>query len=326
MDFKKYKVGVLGCANVAERRVIPSIQAISRLELVAVASRSTQKADNFAMKFNCKAVYSYDDLLTDSSIDIVYIPLPTGLHYEWAIKAMKAGKHILVEKSLGANLEEVEEMLAVSKENKVCIWEDFMFMFHSQHQFVKQQIADGKLGEIRSMRASFGFPPFPSNDNIRYSKKLGGGALLDAGAYTLRVTQFLFEGKWEVKSAFLKVTDNYEVDIYGGVFLVNETLGVFSEVAFGFDNFYQCNYEIWGSKGKLIAHRAYTPDANLKPLITIELQGEKEQIELPEDNHFVNILNAFCEAVDNNNYALNHKSLREQARLIQDTFKISNYE
>lgn len=327
MDLKHdYRVGVLGCADVAERRVIPAILLVEGLVLKGVASRSPQKADTFAATFNCKPYYSYEELIAAKDIDIVYIPLPTGLHYEWAIKAMKAGKHVLVEKSLGINLQEVEEMVRVSAENKVCLWEDFMFMHHSQHVFVKKQIASGRLGRIRSMKASFGFPPFPSKENIRYSKSLGGGALLDAGAYTIRATQFLFPGKWEVKGAFLEMPDEYEVDIYGGAFLVNQELKMFSEVSFGFDNYYQCNYEIWGSEGKLTAHRAYTPSADFKPVVTIESKEGKEDIELEADNHFVNILKAFLSDISNGDYTGSHNALIEQAKLIQSTFTIASHE
>jgi hypothetical protein len=237
---------------------------------------------------------------------------------------MKAGKHVLVEKSLGINVQEVKEMLVVSEEEKVCIWEDFMFVYHSQHEFVKKQISTGELGDIRCVRASFGFPPFSSKDNIRYNKSLGGGALLDAGAYTLKATQFLFSGKWEIRSSFLKTPEGEEVDIYGGAFLINKEAGIFSEVAFGFDNFYQCSYEIWGSKGKLTAHRAFTPGPNFKPTVTIEKQGEKQDYVLDQDNHFINILIAFCNAIEDEKYLSNHDELMQQATLIQNTFQYAN--
>lgn len=312
---QKLKIGVLGCANIAKKSVIPAILSIPDFELVAVASRTAEKAQEFASLFGCEAVEGYQKLIDKKDIDVIYMPLPTGLHEEWVLKALEADKHILIEKSLAMNYSSAEKMVRKAKEKGLLIMENFMFLYHSQHQIVKQLIAEGKIGKIRCFRSSFGFPPLPS-DNFRYNKKLGGGALLDAAAYTVRASQLFLGNDLNVKAASLSYNEN-GVDIFGGAFLKNKN-GLFSEVAFGFDNFYQCNYEIWGSKGKIIAHRAFTPAPDFKPLITVEQQEEKFDIEVPAENHFINILHEFVKNIKKQNYKPNYDEILNQAKLLQE--------
>ena len=103
---KKISIGVLGCANIAQRYIIPSICESNSFQLVGVASRSEEKADFFASTFNTKAFYNYESLL-ELDLDAVYIPLPNGLHYEWIKKALKKNIHVLVEKSLARRITEL---------------------------------------------------------------------------------------------------------------------------------------------------------------------------------------------------------------------------
>ena len=319
---QKLKIGVLGCANIAKKSVVPAILSISDFELVAVASRTAEKAQEFANLFGCEAVEGYQKLIDKKDIDVIYMPLPTGLHEEWVLKALEADKHILIEKSLAMNYSSAEKMVQKAKEKGLLIMENFMFLYHNQHQIVKQLITENKIGEIQCFRSSFGFPPLPSN-NFRYNKKLGGGALLDAAAYTVRASQLFLGNDLEVKAASLNYNEN-GVDIFGGAFLKSKN-GLFSEVAFGFDNFYQCNYEIWGSKGKITAHRAFTPAPDFKPLITVEeQQGEKFDIEVPAENHFTNILHEFIKGVKEQDYKSKYDEVLNQAKLIQEIRDIAN--
>lgn len=311
----KLRIGVLGCANIAKRSVIPAIKNIADFKLIAIASRTKAKAEEFAQEFNCEAIEGYQNLLDRKDIDVIYMPLPTGLHEEWVIKALEAGKHILIEKSLAMNYGSAHKMVDLARQKGLLIMENFMFLYHSQHQFVRNLINKGEIGELRCFRSSFGFPPLDSN-NFRYNKELGGGALLDAAAYTIRASQlFLGDDIW-VEAATLN-NMNTEVDLFGGAYLKSEN-GLFAEVAFGFDNFYQCNYEIWGSKGKIIAQRAFTPGADFKPTITLEQQGEIFNYEVEEENHFVNILNEFKRCVVESDTETKYEETLNQSRLLQE--------
>jgi len=311
----KLRIGVLGCANIAKRSVIPAIKSISDFELIAIASRTKAKATEFAKEFDCEEIEGYQNLLNRDDIDVIYMPVPTGLHEDWVIKTLEAGKHILIEKSLAMSYDSAHRMVDLARQKGLLIMENFMFLYHKQHEFVKNIIAEGKIGEIRCFRSSFGFPPL-DQANFRYNKELGGGALLDAAAYTIRATQlFLGDDVW-VEAATLNNL-GAEVDLFGGAYL-KASDGMFAEVAFGFDNFYQCNYEIWGSKGKIIAQRAFTPGEKFKPTITLEQQGEIFDYEMDADNHFENILNEFKRCILENEVETKYEEILNQSRLLQE--------
>ena len=308
--------GVLGCANIAISSVIPALIKVSKNDTITVASRNIEKAKKTAKEFGCEYTNSYDDLLSIDSINAIYIPLPTGLHFEWIMKAIEKEKHILVEKSAAICYIEAQQIIELAKNKNVAVVENFQFQHHSQHQHVFDLLKANEIGEIRAFRSSFGFPPFSEDTNIRYDKSLGGGALLDSGAYVLKATSFIMGNGFEVKSSFLNYNDKFNVDWFGGAFLVNKEKNIFSEVAFGFDNFYQCNYEIWGSKGKITVTRAFTAKADFNPNIILEKQGYKEEIELPKDDHFLNMILYFTNIVNNESFEKEWDNLLVQAKLI----------
>jgi predicted dehydrogenase len=308
-----YKVGVLGVANIAVRSLIPTFSQLERFELTYIASRTLAKAKEIADKYHCQAYGLYDELLDNEAIDLVYIPLPTGLHYEWILKALKKGKHVMSEKSLASTYQEVKELTDFAEKNNLFLIENFQFRFHSQHQWVRERLKNNEIGDVRCFRSSFGFPPFPDKNNIRYFKDLGGGALLDAGAYTLKAMQIMLpEYTFTFRSASLYSSSDCEVELWGGVYL-DCPEGIVVELSFGFDNFYQCNYEIWGSKGKITSTRAFTAPVDLEPTILLEKQSFKEEIHLAKDNHFNNILQYVADCLDKKDYKEEYKQNLMQA-------------
>jgi NDP-hexose-3-ketoreductase len=312
----KLRVGILGCANIAIKSLAPAFKNHPSFELIAFAGRDTIKTNETSKKFECEALNSYQLLIDRNDIDLVYIPLPNSLHYEWVMKSLRANKHVLCEKSLGCNYEEVESMVNESRRNNKLLIENFQFRFHSQHQFIKNMIKNGDIGQIRSFRSSFGFPPFLDTQNIRYNSKLGGGALLDAGAYTIKATQFIMGDGFVVKAANLKFSKEMNVDIFGGIYMQNE-LGEFAELSFGFDNFYQCNYEIWGSKGKVIATRAFTASPGFEPIVIIEKQDSIESKKLPADDHFSNLLTHIIKCIEMDDFETENLQNLQQANNIR---------
>ena len=309
------KIGVMGCAKIARRSVIPAILESGVFQLDSVASRTRSKAESLAAEFSCEAVEGYEALL-QRDIDAVYMPLPTGLHEEWVMKALEAGKHVLAEKSLAMNGESAQRMVDRAREGNLLLMENFMFLYHSQHQFVKNVLAGGGIGEIRTFRSSFGFPPLEKG-NFRYDAPLGGGALLDAAAYTLRAACFLLGDGLEVSAASMGCDESIGVDIFGGAF-VQGSGSRHAELAWGFDNVYQCNYEIWGSEGLLTAHRAFTPGPGFSPLVTIQRHREVERHELEADNHFVGLLTEFARCVADGDCAPKWEELLVQSRMLDE--------
>jgi predicted dehydrogenase len=313
---EKLRIGVMGCANIALRSVIPALISIPRFQLVAVASRTQQNANKFAQTFGCEAIVGYKNLVARNDLDAIYMPLPTGLHQEWVLKCLKDGKHVLAEKSMASDFGSAKLMVEKARKNNLLLMENYMFQFHSQHEFVFSLLNNDEIGEIRIFRSSFGFPPLDEN-NFRYNEQIGGGALLDAAGYPVKASQLFLGERLRVKAADLHVDKTKKVNIYGSAYLSNEK-NVVSEIAFGFDHYYQCNYEIWGSKGKITVDRAFTPPPGFKPRILLEKQDLRQEFHVKPDNHFVNILKEFHRAIDQQDHEKHLKEILTQSRLLSE--------
>jgi predicted dehydrogenase len=318
---KKVNIGVMGCAAIAQRSMIPAIIKTEGWNLTAVASRSLEKAQQFAGEFGCEAVEGYQALLDRDDIDAIYMPLPTGLHHEWIMKSLKAGKHVLAEKSIAATYDSACEMIDLARKKKLVVMEDFMFQYHSQHQFVFDLLQKGEIGEVRIFRADFAFPPLPKG-NFRYDEQVGGGALLDAAGYTVRAVQFVMGDDFEVKAANLKMDSASGCNIYGGAFMDNGK-GISAQIAFGFDHYYQAGYQIWGSKGKITAERAFTPKADFSPTIIVEKQGERHEYQMRPDNHFLGSIAEFHRAISQGDHEKHYRQVLSQSKALDDIRKLS---
>jgi NDP-hexose-3-ketoreductase len=317
---RKISVGVLGTANVAVRSVIPAIMKLkNNFILAGFASRTKEKLTEFCSIFNTTAYGSYDELIEDQTIEAVYIPLPNSLHAEWIEKALLNGKHVIVEKSLGCSLEEVTRLTDLARALNLVLFENFQFRFHPQTALIQNLLNRNTIGELRCLRASFGFPPFSDKENIRYQADLGGGALLDAGAYTTKVSQLFLGLNLRVKSSTLVAPSNSGVDIWGGAYLQDENTGKFAELAFGFDHFYQCGIEVWGSLGKLKTNRLFTAPSDLAPVINVETIAGEQIIKAEPANHFELMLLHFYNLITtDSNPEEEHLQNIDQARLLQE--------
>lgn len=315
---EQIRIGILGCADIARRSTLPALNTLNSKYIIAgIASRDINKARELSGKFNVKYSYDYDSLLDKSLIDMVYIPLPNSLHYEWIMKAIDCGIHVLVEKSLACSFNHVQEIIEKARDKNLAVIENFQFRFHPQMDYIINILKNGEIGELHSIRSSFGFPLFADKNNIRYSKELGGGALLDAGAYPVKITQMLMGNNVLVNAAKLYYDTKLGIDLWGGAFLSSTRSSLFSEIAFGFDNYYQCNLELWGSKGKITADRIFTAPPELQPSITIENESGKKCELIPASNHFINMLEYVYDLIRHGDFNEEYNQNLNQAKLIE---------
>jgi predicted dehydrogenase len=185
------RLGILGCANIA-KQFARDVNGSPLVSIQAVASRDLAKAQAFAQSFDITRAHgSYEALLADSALDAIYIPLPNSLHAEWAIRAMQAGKHVLCEKPLALNLAEVTRMFEVARQHGVMLLESYPYWFQPQTRDLLASLSHDKIGEVRSVQASFGFTVGNTDTNIRMKPDLGGGALLDAGSYPISLIRLV---------------------------------------------------------------------------------------------------------------------------------------
>ncbi len=188
----KLRFGILGTAKIA-RSVVPHLVASEMAEVVAVASRSLPKAEQFAAEFGIPHAFGdYETLLQNDSIDAVYIPLPPSMHCEWTIKAAVDGKHVLCEKPLGVQSDEVQQMIKACRDNEVVLLDGTMWYHTARAREMKRLVVDGELGGIRQITSAFTFPGDAlSPDNVRFAAQLGGGSLLDIGWYCVGVSLWM---------------------------------------------------------------------------------------------------------------------------------------
>jgi len=175
--------------------------------------------------------------------------------------------------------------------------ESFQFRFHNQMGEISDIINNKSLGEIKFIRSSFCFPPFKDIDNIRYNNKLGGGALLDAGAYTIKVSAIILGDETEVIAAIAETDQIRNIDIGGGGLIVKKNGSAYSEISFGFNHFYQCNLEIVFSSGKLTANRIFTAPPGFNSELIIESEGNAKEVKHISDNHFKKLINHFHDLI-----------------------------
>lgn len=313
------KIGILGAADIAYNKFIPAIKKTDDAECVGIASKSAKKLQRFVDDFGIKVYDSYEAILADPDINCVYIPLPPMYHYEWAKKALLAGKHTFLEKPSATDYEKAHELVTLAKSKGLVLQENYMYLFHSQMDEVKKIISSGKLGKIRLLRASFGFPRRPAGD-FRYIKELGGGTMMDNGGYTIRIVSELL-GDVSLVGASLDCNDESGVDIFGAASFVNEE-GTIAQVAFGMDCQYQCSLELWGSLGRLTTNRIFTAPEGFEPVILLETATGKEEIKLSGDDHFVKAIQAFSKATMDKDYATAYAdNLDRQAKLVDEVIK-----
>jgi predicted dehydrogenase len=189
---KKVRWGVLGVANIAIKRVIPSMQAGEYCEIVGIASRDGARAQAAARELGIPKAYgSYEEILADPEIDAVYNPLPNHLHVPWSTRAAASGKHVLCEKPIGLNVREVLELMAVRDRTGVKIGEAFMVQNHPQWLRIVELVRTGRIGQLRSAVGTFSY--FNQRaDNVRNIREYGGGGLLDIGCYPIKTSRMVF--------------------------------------------------------------------------------------------------------------------------------------
>ena len=187
---KALRWGLLGAARI-NRSLIPALRASSRNELAAVASRDAARAAAYAREWGIpRSLGRYEDLLADPEIDVVYNPLPNGLHAEWTIRAARAGKHVLCEKPLAISVEEVDAIARAAREANVVVAEGLMYRHQKLTREVLAMVERGTLGELRVVRGCFTFPLTREGD-VRLDPALGGGCLWDLGVYPISYARMM---------------------------------------------------------------------------------------------------------------------------------------
>lgn len=276
------------------------MRATNSVDLVAIASRTADKAQQFSSNFGIERSYgSYEALLNDPEIDAVHIVLPNSMHVEWTLKALEKGKHVLCEKPFAMPTDDVSMVQTALKslnasrppEKQLQVSEAFMWRYHPQHQLAKQAIAQGVIGEIRVIRAAFTYTANSGGDNIRFNRELGGGSLLDVGCYPVSAVRFYFDEEPKAVTATARFSKEFEVDVEGIVILTFPNGG--ATIDFGFEAPYRADLEIVGSNGRIYIPRAWQPDEQATIFI-----NERAEV-LSPINHYILMFDSISQSLLN---------------------------
>jgi predicted dehydrogenase len=190
MSYEPVRWGILSTAHI-NRLVIPPAQESSKIDLVAVASRNKETADQYARRWQIpRADGSYEALLEDPDVEAIYISLPNSLHVEWTIKALEAGKHVLCEKPFDQRPERVEEAFDVAEREGRLVMEAFMYCHNPQTAKLMELVEGGAIGSLQTIRAAFSYSLYDA-DNVRLRADVEGGALMDVGCYCVNSSRLL---------------------------------------------------------------------------------------------------------------------------------------
>ena len=290
------RFGLIGGSAIAQRAVLPALQAVPGVQVALLASRSETRRGELAARFGVRTTPDYEAVLADPEIDAVYISLPNALHEQWTLRALAAGKHVYCEKPTVLDAAGGERVARLARERRRVFLEGFMFLFHPQHREVRRLIQGGAIGEPLHFDGWFGIPPLDPS-NFRYDPTLGGGVLNDAAGYPIHAARYVFgDEPVDLSGIFYRRTAD-GVD-QRGVATLEFPGGRTAQIALGFGLGYRNAYAVWGTEGMLQLERAFSVPPDYAPTIALrDRGGREERRQLAPANHFVHTVEAFVAAV-----------------------------
>jgi xylose dehydrogenase (NAD/NADP) len=289
--------GVLGATAYISGLLMPAIAHAAGCSLAAVASRPERyvQASAVAAQYEAIAHKNYASLVADPDIDAVYIALPNTDHVEWALQALAAGKHVLVEKPMAMNEDDVLRIECAAARAGRTVMEAFMYRFHPQQQRAADLLAAGVVGELRVVRASFAFAIPTGSGNIRLDSSLGGGATWDVGCYAIDVPQLFFgQAPNQVRAQFSSRPGfNIETSAVGWMDFGGGRSAVLD---YSIDYGPRASYELQGTRGTITVRNAWAMGGENGVISVLTPEGVSEEL-IPAVDHYQRQVRDFAQAV-----------------------------
>ena len=293
----------------ARRNLLPAVALAQNVTLTGVLSRNAEVVADIRNTYGCRSWDTPAAMLADPQVDTIFVAGPNGVHHPQALQCLAAGKHVWCEKSLTPTLAQSSELVSLARTRGLVIAEAFMFAYHPQFAALRDLVRGGELGRIVSIRCSFGFPHLGAG-NIRYSRALAGGALLDVGAYCVAAPLMLLEEDPAEFSGGVTTAPGFEIDTDGAAIL-RFADGASALGDWGFGRSYRNEIEIWGDMGQAIARRGFSKPPALDTAIEVTRDAESRRIEIKGGvNHFAVMMETFSRAATD---AALRERLAEQA-------------
>jgi predicted dehydrogenase len=288
----KLRWGILGCARITRRGLVPGIRASSSGTLQALSSRDRAIARGWAEEFQVPRAYgSYREVLDDPGVDAVYIPLPNELHRPWVLAAADAGKHVLCEKPLALDADEARAMVEHCRARGVVLMEAFMWRHQPRTAALRRLVAEGTIGTLRLVRSSFSFPIEPGD--WRLDPARGGGALWDVGCYGVSTARYFAGAEPEAIQAQAHFhPDGVDLSLTAIVKFPGAVLG---QIDCSFEQPFRCTYELIGTRGVIEVPDAYLPPA--QPVARLRTLDSAQDLTFDGRDQYAAMVDAFALAV-----------------------------
>ena len=293
---EKLRLGVLGCSSHYALRVATPIKSSLLVEPYAIASRDAAKAKKFSKIWNFPVSYcSYEELLADSNVDFVYIPLPNNLHFEYIKKSADAGKPILCEKPLCLNAKEAAKAAEYCKKKKIPLMEAFMYRFHPQWVHAAEVVKAGELGTILATSGVFSYNN-KDGKNIRNIASCGGGAVMDIGCYTVSSSRLLMGGEPKRVAATLVRDPVFKTDILSSAIL-DYGEGRASTFTVSTQMYPYQRITAYGTSGSLSVEVPFNMFSDIPGKLTITTGLAKRKVETEIADQYLLEFDAFSQAL-----------------------------
>jgi predicted dehydrogenase len=296
----KLRFGVLGAAKIAREKVIPPLQRAERCEVVALASRDAGRAAEVAAKLGIARNYgSYEALLADPDVEVVYNPLPNHLHLPWTVKAAEAGKHVLCEKPIGLDADECRKLIEVRDRTGVRIQEAFMVRTHPQWLRTRELVQGGRIGELKAIHGHFSYHLTDAN-NVRNVAEWGGGGLLDIGCYPITTSRFVTGLEPARVAAVIERDPSTGIDRLGTAILDYE--GIQCCFQYGTQMVPRQTMQFFGTKARLVVEVGFNAPNDVPCRLSLyDAQGLgdvlAESIEIPTCDQYGIMGDAFAASI-----------------------------
>lgn len=321
---RKSRWGILGTADIAKRQLIPSLQRSDMCEVVAVASRDVKKAKEYAKATQIPTFYgSYEELLKDDLIDIIYIPLPNHLHVQYIELANKHNKHVLCEKPLALSVSDVEKLIALRDSSKLSIGEAYAMYHQPRLQKIKEVLSSGEVGALQAAHGVF-FLTNEDENNIRNAYKEGGGALWDIGVYPIAVGRYLFGQEPIEVRCEIQHDDRFKVDHFTTGSLTFPSKGRLS-FSCGMKHPFHTHMTCYTHSHRIEIERTFFSDTTYDPYFEVfsdDYPQQGEKVTFSRVDQYQLMCDAFHRSVFNNEpFAGSLENTLEQTKTILALFK-----
>ncbi len=306
------RLGLMSTANI-NLEILGAAAATERVDVAAVGSRDRATADAYAAEHGIDRAHgSYDDLLADDAVDAVYISLPNGMHHEWTMRALAAGKHVLCEKPYTRRAGEVEEAFAAASAAGLVLIEAFMYRHHPQTREIERLVRGGAIGRLIAVRGTFTFPLHDLSD-VRAQPGLDGGALMDTGCYCVSGARLVAGEPISVLAEQVTGTTGVDMALYGTLRFADD---VVAQLEASFVAPRRQYLEVVGEDAVLVAQAPFRVDWPGE--LQLVRSGEIEVLDVPEANSYRLQLENLAGAVAGSEDALlGREDALGQARVIE---------